>query len=117
MTETVHSRAERLEKQAEQALRDYIERGGTHLREKLEDKTKEARWARVTSEIARAIEEGKKTLKVRRLSEFLGQSYFDYLAGLDDLVLIMDEAHRGGVRFLRILGDRSVVSRSQKWGV
>lgn len=38
--------------------------------------------------------EGKKTLKVRRLSEFLGQSYFDYLAGLDDLVLIMDEAHR-----------------------
>lgn len=39
-------------------------------------------------------EEGKKTLKVRRLSEVLGQSYFDYLAGLEDLVLIMDEAHR-----------------------
>jgi type III restriction enzyme len=32
--------------------------------------------------------------KMRRLSEFLGQSYFDHLAGLDDLVLIMDEAHR-----------------------
>lgn len=32
--------------------------------------------------------------KIRRLSEFLGQSYFDYLASLDDLVLIMDEAHR-----------------------
>ncbi len=32
--------------------------------------------------------------KIRRLSEFLGQSYFDYLAELDDLVLIMDEAHR-----------------------
>lgn len=32
--------------------------------------------------------------KIRQLSEFLGQSYFDYLAGLDDLVLIMDEAHR-----------------------
>jgi type III restriction enzyme len=32
--------------------------------------------------------------KIRRLSEFLGESYFDYLAGLDDLVLIMDEAHR-----------------------
>lgn len=29
-----------------------------------------------------------------RLSEYLGQSYFDYLAGLDDLVLLMDEAHR-----------------------
>jgi type III restriction enzyme len=39
-------------------------------------------------------EVGKRPLKVRRLSEFLGQSYFDYLAGLDDLVLIMDEAHR-----------------------
>jgi type III restriction enzyme len=32
--------------------------------------------------------------KAWRLSEFLGQSYFDYLAGLDDLILIMDEAHR-----------------------
>ncbi|PZR04353.1 MAG: type III restriction endonuclease subunit R [Archangium gephyra] len=41
-----------------------------------------------------ADEGGKKTLKVRRLSEYLGQSYFDYLAGLDDLVLVMDEAHR-----------------------
>jgi len=41
-----------------------------------------------------ADEEGKKVLRVRRLSEFLGQSYFEYLAGLDDLVLIMDEAHR-----------------------
>ena len=36
----------------------------------------------------------KDSRKIRRLSEFLGQSYFDYLAGLDDLVLIMDEAHR-----------------------
>ena len=32
--------------------------------------------------------------KMRRLSEYLGQSYFDYLAGLDDLVVLMDEAHR-----------------------
>jgi type III restriction enzyme len=32
--------------------------------------------------------------KIRRLTEYLGQSYFDYLAGLKDLVLIMDEAHR-----------------------
>ncbi len=34
------------------------------------------------------------TPRVRRMAEYLGQSYFDYLAGLDDLVLIMDEAHR-----------------------
>jgi type III restriction enzyme len=32
--------------------------------------------------------------RMRRLSEYLGQSYFDYLAGLDDLVILMDEAHR-----------------------
>ncbi len=32
--------------------------------------------------------------KMKRLSEYLGQSYFDYLANLDDLVILMDEAHR-----------------------
>ncbi len=32
--------------------------------------------------------------KMRRLSEYLGLSYFDYLASLDDLVILMDEAHR-----------------------
>ncbi len=32
--------------------------------------------------------------RMRRLSEYLGQSYFEYLAGLDDLVILMDEAHR-----------------------
>ena len=40
-------------------------------------------------------EGGKKGVpKMRRLSEYLGQSYFDYLASLDDLVILMDEAHR-----------------------
>jgi len=32
--------------------------------------------------------------KIKRLSEYLGQSYWDYLSGLDDLVILMDEAHR-----------------------
>lgn len=32
--------------------------------------------------------------RIKRLSEYIGQSYFDYLAGLDDLVLMMDESHR-----------------------
>lgn len=32
--------------------------------------------------------------RMRRLSEYLGQSYFDHLARLDDLVILMDEAHR-----------------------
>lgn len=32
--------------------------------------------------------------RMKRLSEYLGQSYFKYLAHLDDLVILMDEAHR-----------------------
>lgn len=32
--------------------------------------------------------------RMRRLSEYLGESYFSYLAGLPDLVILMDEAHR-----------------------
>jgi type III restriction enzyme len=32
--------------------------------------------------------------KIKRLSEYLGQSYWSYLSGLDDLVILMDEAHR-----------------------
>ncbi len=32
--------------------------------------------------------------RMKRLSEYLGQSYFDFLSKLDDLVILMDEAHR-----------------------
>lgn len=32
--------------------------------------------------------------RMRRLSEYIGESYFDYLANLPDLVILMDEAHR-----------------------
>ncbi len=32
--------------------------------------------------------------KMKRLSEYIGESYFDYLSKLDDLVVLMDEAHR-----------------------
>lgn len=35
-----------------------------------------------------------KAPKMRRLSEYIGESYFDYLSSLDDLVILMDEAHR-----------------------
>ncbi len=37
---------------------------------------------------------GGKSPRIKRLSEYIGESYFDYLAGLEDLVLIMDESHR-----------------------
>lgn len=32
--------------------------------------------------------------KIKRLSEYLGQSYWEYLSSLEDLVILMDEAHR-----------------------
>ncbi len=50
---------------------------------------------------------GGKQARIKRLSEYIGQSYFDYLAGLDDLVLLMDESHRyrasAGVRAINEL--------------
>ena len=50
---------------------------------------------------------GGKSPRIKRLSEYLGESYFDYLAGLPDLVLLMDESHRyragAGVRALNEL--------------
>lgn len=35
-----------------------------------------------------------KSPRIKRLSEYIGESYFDYLAGLPDLVMLMDESHR-----------------------
>ncbi|MDI6451438.1 DEAD/DEAH box helicase family protein [Anaerobaca lacustris] len=50
---------------------------------------------------------GGKSPRIKRLSEYIGQSYFDYLAGLDDLVMLMDESHRyratAGVRAINEL--------------
>jgi type III restriction enzyme len=50
---------------------------------------------------------GGKSPRIKRLSEYIGESYFDYLAGLPDLVLIMDESHRyrasAGVRAINEL--------------
>ena len=50
---------------------------------------------------------GGKAPRIKRLSEYIGQSYFDYLASLPDLVLLMDESHRyratAGVRAINDL--------------
>jgi len=42
------------------------------------------------------VKEGGRNLapRIKRLSEYLGQSYWDYLSNLNDLVILMDEAHR-----------------------
>lgn len=46
--------------------------------------------------IAKITEGERKTgvARIRRLSECIGESYFDYLSKLEDLVLVMDESHR-----------------------
>ena len=36
---------------------------------------------------------GGKAPRIKRMTEYLGESYFNYLAGLDDLVVLMDESH------------------------
>lgn len=45
--------------------------------------------AKINSEVR-----GGKAPRIKRLSEYLGDSYFSYLSELDDLVLLMDESHR-----------------------
>lgn len=50
---------------------------------------------------------GGRSPRIKQLSEYIGQSYFDYLVGIKDLVLIMDESHRyrasAGVRAINEL--------------
>ncbi|MDZ4818447.1 MAG: DEAD/DEAH box helicase family protein [Planctomycetota bacterium] len=45
--------------------------------------------AKITAEVR-----GGAAPRIKRLSEYIGESYFDYLSKLDDLVLLMDESHR-----------------------
>ncbi len=58
--------------------------------------------AKINSEVR-----GGKLPRIKRLSEYIGESYFDYLAALPDLVLLMDESHRyrasAGVRAINEL--------------
>ncbi len=50
---------------------------------------------------------GGRSPKIKRLSEYIGESYFDYLSQLKDLVILMDESHRyrasAGVRAINEL--------------
>ncbi len=45
--------------------------------------------AKINSEVR-----GGKLPRIKRLAEYIGESYFEYLAALPDLVLLMDESHR-----------------------
>ncbi len=50
---------------------------------------------------------GGRAPRIKRMAEYIGEPYFDFLAGLDDLVIIMDESHRyrasAGVRAINEL--------------
>ncbi|KZL50639.1 type III restriction endonuclease subunit R [Nodularia spumigena CENA596] len=50
---------------------------------------------------------GGKSPKIKRLSEYIGESYFEYLVHLKDLVMLMDESHRyrasAGIRVINEL--------------
>ena len=51
------------------------------------------KFNRETKAATRGKEKGKAP-KIKRLSEYIGQSYWQYLMDLEDLVILMDEAHR-----------------------
>jgi len=58
--------------------------------------------AKINSEVR-----GGRAPRIKKLREYVGQSYFEYLSSLQDLVLIMDESHRyrggAGVKVLNEL--------------
>jgi len=81
---------------------DNYESRGTLLNDLLRIKINIFNISKINSEVR-----GGKSPRIKRLSEYIGESYFDYLAGLPDLVLLMDESHRyrasAGVRAINEL--------------
>ncbi|MBZ5555569.1 MAG: DEAD/DEAH box helicase family protein [Acidobacteriia bacterium] len=81
---------------------NYEAKAGTLFDQLLRCKVNIFNISKINSEVR-----GGKSPRIKRLSEYIGQSYFDYLAGLHDLVLIMDESHRyrasAGVRAINEL--------------
>ncbi|HEB79427.1 MAG TPA: type III restriction endonuclease subunit R, partial [Rhodospirillales bacterium] len=81
---------------------DNYESRGALLNDLLRIKINIFNISKINSEVR-----GGKSPRIKRLSEYIGESYFDYLAGLPDLVLLMDESHRyrasAGVRAINEL--------------
>ena len=81
---------------------NYEGRAGTLFDALLRCKVNIFNISKINSEVR-----GGRSPRIKRLSEYIGESYFDYLAGLDDLVLLMDESHRyrasAGVRAINEL--------------
>ena len=68
---------------------NYESMTGTLFDELLRCKINIFNISKINSEVR-----GGKSPRIKRLSEYIGESYFDYLAGLPDLVMLMDESHR-----------------------
>ena len=81
---------------------NYEAKAGTLFDQVLRCKVNIFNISKINSEVR-----GGKLPRIKRLSEYIGESYFEYLAGLSDLVLIMDESHRyrasAGVRAINEL--------------
>lgn len=81
---------------------DYQQLAGNMFDQLLRCKINIFNISKINSEVR-----GGKLPKIKRLAEYIGQSYFDYLAALPDLVLLMDESHRyrasAGVRAINEL--------------
>ncbi len=81
---------------------NYKEKAGTLFDQLLRCKVNIFNIAKINSEVR-----GGKSPRIKRLSEYIGESYFEYLAALPDLVLIMDESHHyrasAGVRAINEL--------------
>jgi len=81
---------------------DYEAKAGTLFDQVLRCKVNIFNISKINSEVR-----GGKSPRIKRLSEYIGESYFEYLAALPDLVLIMDESHRyrasAGVRAINEL--------------
>ncbi len=68
---------------------NYESMAGTLFDQQLRCKINIFNISKINSEVR-----GGKSPRVKRLSEYIGESYFSYLAALPDLVLLMDESHR-----------------------
>ncbi|MGN6644528.1 MAG: DEAD/DEAH box helicase, partial [Verrucomicrobiota bacterium] len=81
---------------------NYEAQAGTLFDQVLRCKINIFNISKINSEVR-----GGKSPRIKRLSEYIGESYFEYLAALPDLVLIMDESHRyrasAGVRAINEL--------------
>jgi type III restriction enzyme len=81
---------------------NYESRAGTLFDRLIRCKVNIFNISKINSEVR-----GGKSPRIKRLSEYLGESYFAYLAALPDLVLLMDESHRyrasAGVRAINEL--------------